>query len=240
MIIKFTHMMGIPFTMLRLIFPQSLHYKHHFSKAAWDAACRSLNSLLKRRSSSCTLHLSSQNGILGMLLSRGQKMEVGSAKSGLKRGRGRRVRPIVVTAFLVRKLVYGLALTCKRKTWWFMRTAFFWAITQRVVVISYRRFGTRPLKMGPIGCPKISARIYHYTLRNIPEQRSPHLTSWRKPEITHCWVIFPFDRTLRVRCWNFRNVYTYSSKLTVATLSKNSTNKAASLSQKRRVMASPP
>jgi hypothetical protein len=28
-----------------------------------------------------------------------------------------------------------------------------------------------PLKMGPISCPKTSVRNYHYTLRNIPEER---------------------------------------------------------------------
>jgi len=28
-----------------------------------------------------------------------------------------------------------------------------------------------PLKMGPIGCPETSVRNYHYTLRNIPEER---------------------------------------------------------------------
>ena len=74
-----------------------------------------------------------------------------------------------------------------------MRTAFFWAITQRVVVIPYRRFGTTyryylqrsriqeesplpfldflPLKMGPVGCPETSVMDYHYSLRNSPEER---------------------------------------------------------------------
>ena len=27
-----------------------------------------------------------------------------------------------------------------------------------------------PLKMGPIGCPEMSVRNYHDTLRNIPEE----------------------------------------------------------------------
>ena len=31
---------------------------------------------------------------------------------------------------------------------------------------------TRPLKMGPIGCPQISLRDYHYSLHNNPEERS--------------------------------------------------------------------
>jgi hypothetical protein len=32
-----------------------------------------------------------------------------------------------------------------------------------------------PLKMGPIGCPEMSARNYQHTLRNIPEDGRPHL-----------------------------------------------------------------
>jgi hypothetical protein len=58
-----------------------------------------------------------------------------------------------------------------------------------MVVTSYRRFGTthrshlrgstswisRALKMGPMGCPETSLRNYHSTLRNIPEERIPHL-----------------------------------------------------------------
>ena len=31
------------------------------------------------------------------------------------------------------------------------------------------------LKVGPIGCPETSVRNYHYTLRNIPEERRCHL-----------------------------------------------------------------
>ena len=77
-----------------------------------------------------------------------------------------------------------------------MRTAFFWVITQRVVVISYRRLGTNyqshlqisiilssrvknqfswPLKMGQIGCPETSVRNYHHSLCSNPEERSSHL-----------------------------------------------------------------
>jgi len=54
-------------------------------------------------------------------------------------------------------------------------------IVQQVVVISYRRFGTnyrfrfQGLKMGSIGCPETSVRIYPYSLRNNPEERSCHL-----------------------------------------------------------------
>jgi len=68
-----------------------------------------------------------------------------------------------------------------------MRTALFWAVTQRVVVIPFRRFGTTyrsrlrvslavflgswPLKMGP-SCPETSVRNYHYSLCNNPEECS--------------------------------------------------------------------
>jgi hypothetical protein len=51
----------------------------------------------------------------------------------------------------------------------FMRSVVFWGITQRRMVILYRR-----LKMGPIRCPEISVKDYHSTLRNTPEEcRSP-------------------------------------------------------------------
>jgi hypothetical protein len=45
-------------------------------------------------------------------------------------------------------------------------SAFFWSVTQRIVVIPYRRF----LKMGLIR-RETSVRNWHYTLRNIPEER---------------------------------------------------------------------
>jgi len=61
------------------------------------------------------------------------------------------------------------------------RTALFCVITQRVVVIPYRRFGkphwrhlqgsrlgSCPLKMCQIGCPETSIRNYHYLPRNGP------------------------------------------------------------------------
>jgi hypothetical protein len=53
-----------------------------------------------------------------------------------------------------------------------LRTALFWVTTKRVVVISYRRFGTayrshlrEPLKTRPIGCFETLIRNYHYPLR---------------------------------------------------------------------------
>jgi hypothetical protein len=54
-----------------------------------------------------------------------------------------------------------------------VRSAFFWDITQRSVLVVYRRFG--PLMLGPIGCPATSVQNYHSTLRNILEERRSHL-----------------------------------------------------------------
>ena len=51
-------------------------------------------------------------------------------------------------------------------------------ITQRVVVIPYRHFGTTyrsPLKLGLIGCLETPVINYHYSLRNSPEERSSYL-----------------------------------------------------------------
>jgi len=65
-----------------------------------------------------------------------------------------------------------------------LRTELFWAITQGVVVICCRRFGTtyrshlqgsRNQKMGPDKFPETSARNYPYSLRNNPKERSSHL-----------------------------------------------------------------
>ena len=66
-----------------------------------------------------------------------------------------------------------------------MRSLLFWDVTQRRLVIIYRRFGTtylsrlqgssssaRPLKIRPIRCPETSVNNYQSTLRNIPEERS--------------------------------------------------------------------
>jgi hypothetical protein len=75
-----------------------------------------------------------------------------------------------------------------------MRSALFWDITQRWVVIVYRRFGTTyrshlqrsrsprrlssltswPLKIGPIGCPETAVQYYHSTLCNIAQERRSH------------------------------------------------------------------
>ena len=57
-----------------------------------------------------------------------------------------------------------------------LRTAFFWIITQRVVVIPHRTNSLSllqgPLKIGPKGCIEMRVRNYHYQLRNNTEERS--------------------------------------------------------------------
>jgi hypothetical protein len=64
-----------------------------------------------------------------------------------------------------------------------MRSALFWDVMQRRVIILDRCFGTnyrshlqgsRPLKMRPIGCPETSVKDYQSTLCNIPEERRSH------------------------------------------------------------------
>ena len=77
-----------------------------------------------------------------------------------------------------------------------MRSGVFWDVTQRRLVVCWRRFGTTcwspysrvkqakknlfglfssltvwHLKMGPTGCPETSVRNYQFTLGKIPEKR---------------------------------------------------------------------
>jgi hypothetical protein len=88
-----------------------------------------------------------------------------------------------------------------------------WAITLRVLIIPYRRFGTTcrshfkgkdrplPLKIGPVGCPETSVSNYHYSLRNKPQERSSHLLRggslksrivYRWPVTQHITTVFKF------------------------------------------------
>jgi hypothetical protein len=77
-----------------------------------------------------------------------------------------------------------------------LRTAIFWVITQRVVVIYYRRFGTTY---------RYHLRCYHYSLRGNPEERSSHLLrgeslkSRTKNDIsvTYMSVLFKFSYTFK-------------------------------------------
>jgi hypothetical protein len=82
-----------------------------------------------------------------------------------------------IVRFLIHMAVNGLLRTAFGIAWFEafaakqMRTVLFWVIMQQVVVISYWT-----LKMGPIGCPKMLVRNYHYALRNNPEEHtSVHL-----------------------------------------------------------------
>jgi hypothetical protein len=64
-----------------------------------------------------------------------------------------------------------------------MRTALSSVITERVVLISYGRFGTTyrsslqglSLRMGPKSFPEMAVNIYQSTLCNIPEERRSQL-----------------------------------------------------------------
>ena len=77
------------------------------------------------------------------------------------------------------------------------RSALFWTATQRVVVITYRRFGTKYRShfqgSRPIGCPETSVMNYHLSLRNVPEARSSALL--RGGSLKSC----PERRTFRIR-----------------------------------------
>jgi hypothetical protein len=58
-----------------------------------------------------------------------------------------------------------------------MKTALFWFVTQRVVIISYRHFDIGPIFRGLVSIyrPETLVRNYHYSLYNNPEERSPHV-----------------------------------------------------------------
>lgn len=56
---------------------------------------------------------------------------------------------------------------------------------------------------------------------------------------TMTWFIFLFDWTVQIHCFNFLNVHTYHSELTVTRHCKNSTNKIPFLSQKMLPMTLP-
>jgi hypothetical protein len=75
-----------------------------------------------------------------------------------------------------------------------LRSALFWVITHRTVVIPYWLLGQlictikgqKILKMGPICCPETSVGNYHRTLRNIPEQRRSQVTLWYQNPVIRC------------------------------------------------------
>jgi hypothetical protein len=66
----------------------------------------------------------------------------------------------------------------------FEKELLFWVITQRVVIVSYGRFGTiyrthlqvsRILNIKLMGSSKTAVRNYHYSLPNNPQECSSHL-----------------------------------------------------------------
>ena len=47
--------------------------------------------------------------------------------------------------------------------------------------------------MEPIGCPEMSVRNYHYSLRNNPVERSFSSSSRREPEVTAIYEGWNFN-----------------------------------------------
>jgi hypothetical protein len=103
-----------------------------------------------------------------------------------------------------------------------MRSALFWGITQRRLLILYRRFGTAyrshlqrtswPLKMGPTR-PETSVKDYHSTLRYTPEKRRSQrnfylfLCIFREIGATEChylvhFVFSVFRKDRHVEVWS--------------------------------------
>jgi len=110
------------------------------------------------------------------------------------------------------------------------RSALCWVITQTVVVLCYRRFGTtyRSHLLG-IG-PETSVRNYHHSLRNNPEERSSHiLRGWSLKSCKHVQnsqsdlgqhTITAFSITVHLRSEVFRacnaHVLTHCAKVSGA------------------------
>jgi hypothetical protein len=111
-----------------------------------------------------------------------------------------------------------------------VRTAFLWVIAQRVVLISYRRFGAtyrlhsrgsriqKLFRMRPTGCPETSLRNYHYLLRKNPEERSSQLLRGGslKSRVTPMLNIGDngefLQRILVIRYVQYKSIEMYQSK----------------------------
>jgi hypothetical protein len=85
-----------------------------------------------------------------------------------------------------------------------VRTALLWAITQRVVILPYRRFGITycfhlegskwvldTCRWDPIGGPETSVRNDHYSLHNSSEERSFHLPLGGSLKSRKCDAVLP-------------------------------------------------
>jgi len=90
-----------------------------------------------------------------------------------------------------------------------MRTALLWDITQRVVVIPCRRFGTTylsnlqdswHLKMEPVECPETLARNYQHSLRSSVEDRDSRVPRYfPRVRSTEVWCCLHLHLALSIR-----------------------------------------
>jgi len=93
-----------------------------------------------------------------------------------------------------------------------MRTALFWVITQRIVVIPYRRFGITYVshlqrrKFRPIGWPETTVRSCHYTVSNITEERSFRKSDSFRAEQRHLFMTNKY-RVIRNDYRGFNNCH---------------------------------
>ena len=67
--------------------------------------------------------------------------------------------------------------------------------------------------MGPIGCPETSARNYHYTPRNSPEERSSHPDVFTAGRYTLSAFIDPVNSQTVTRQLHFYNSWYYEKLL---------------------------
>ena len=107
------------------------------------------------------------------------------------------------TIFFFEKYSWNNFILHTKNTLWLWRTACFWVVTQLIVVIPYRRFGTtcRVPSSRVKNPPETSVRNYHYSLRNNPEERSSHLLRGRNLK-SRMMIVIDFARLWRyVEMW---------------------------------------
>ena len=113
--------------------------------------------------------------------------------------------------------------------------ALFGHITQRTVIIPYRRFGTThhqgPLKMEPIGCIETSVSSFHCTQFNISEQSRFHLKAicFVELHVAHTypqfvgkfqWLKYGYDVIFTVSACPFTLCSYFGPKLCIAIVIK--------------------
>jgi hypothetical protein len=163
--------MGTSFTQLRLFFHKAFIIDT-FSTYVWDDVCQSYKPFCWRvevfHARCVSARRLSQNGVLGVHPSGDQEdWSCRVLNRDCRENEGENSTPVLPNT-LLRRLVWGRALSCRRRT-----------------------------------------------------------------------PSFPFGRTLRIRCFNFLNIWTYRSELVVVPLSKNSTYKIPSLFQNTLAMTLP-